>query len=230
LALSNRFGLARFSRPRTWLRAYDAFPISPAALAAAHAHRSRQDENPRPPTGEREPTGAGCRDQNLRLPSPRRAISLDIPFHRTVSYDQEEERITEVFVRENSGNEAWELVGRLLSLLLRSRVEPDRILKQLYRTRGQSTIVLNGQIFSSIAQALASTLESAEKHFASPTLPFPREEPGEENLTAELEEETEVPKAQGTACPMCARYTFVPSGGCKTCLNCGYSTCGGTSK
>ena len=150
--------------------------------------------------------------------------------YTTVSYDQEEARITEVFVRENSGNEAWELVGRLLSLLLRSRVEPDRILKQLYRTRGQSTIVLNGQIFSSIAQALASTLESAEKHFASPTLPFPREEPGEENLTAELEEETEVPKAQGTACPMCARYTFVPSGGCKTCLNCGYSTCGGTSK
>jgi ribonucleoside-diphosphate reductase alpha chain len=150
--------------------------------------------------------------------------------YTTVSYDPEEERITEVFVRENSGNEAWELVGRLLSLLLRSRVEPDRILKQLYRTRGQSTIVLNGQIFSSIAQALASTLESAEKHFASPTLPFPKEEPGEESLTDGLEDEGKVRKAQATSCPMCARYTLVPSGGCKTCLNCGYSTCGGTSK
>jgi ribonucleoside-diphosphate reductase alpha chain len=150
--------------------------------------------------------------------------------YTTVSYDPEEERITEVFVRENSGNEAWELVGRLLSLLLRSRVEPDRILKQLYRTRGQSTIVLNGQIFSSIAQALASTLESAEKHFASPTLPFPKEEPGEESLTDGLEDEGKIRKAQATACPMCARYTLVPSGGCKTCLNCGYSTCGGTSK
>ena len=48
-----------FSRPRTLLRAHDAFPISPAALAAARAQHTRQNQNPRQPTLELEPTGAG---------------------------------------------------------------------------------------------------------------------------------------------------------------------------
>lgn len=138
----------------------------------------------------------------------------------TVNYDTGARQITEVFVRESSGNEAWELIGRLLSLLLRARVPLQKILPQLYRTRGQNTIVLDQRILTSTAQAIARTLESAEEIFrssAAGTAALPAAAP-----------EPAVTSARARECPECGRAALYPSGGCLTCVRCGYSTCGGS--
>lgn len=140
----------------------------------------------------------------------------------TVNYDTEARQITEVFVRESSGNEAWELIGRLLSLLLRARVPLQKILPQLYRTRGQNTIVLDQRILTSTAQAIAHTLESAEEIFRSPdagTAALP--------VTSPAAPPAPTP-ARARECPECGREALYPSGGCLTCVRCGYSTCGGS--
>lgn len=149
----------------------------------------------------------------------------------TVNYDPQHKQIAEVFVRESSGNEAWELVGRLLSLLFRSCVPHEKIIPQLYRTRGQNTIILDGKILTSAAQAIAQTVERSEKFFRNPA------EADLENLNAAVDgkllRDTDSRRSIGgafaRACPECGRDTLYPAGGCLTCITCGYSTCGGTT-
>jgi ribonucleoside-diphosphate reductase alpha chain len=147
----------------------------------------------------------------------------------TVNFDSRLKQITEVFVRESSGNEAWELVGRLLSLLLRSGVALDKVLSQLYRTRGQNTIILDEKILSSVAQAIAQTIERADKLFRG------QSETGIGALEApvgvspsEVKVLQQSSAALARVCPECGRDTLFPAGGCLTCTTCGFSTCGGT--
>lgn len=145
----------------------------------------------------------------------------------TVNYELGSQQITEVFVRESSGNEAWELVGRLLSLLLRARVPMEKVLSQLYRTRGQNTIILDEKILTSVAQAIARTMERAEEVFrASPreTLAVPSTKPA----SAPDGYSEQSVSATARSCPDCGRETLYPAGGCLTCITCGYSTCGGS--
>jgi ribonucleoside-diphosphate reductase alpha chain len=145
----------------------------------------------------------------------------------TVNYDPDLKCILEVFIRENSGNEAWELTGRLLSLLLRSRIPIQKIQKQLNRTLGQSTIVLRGNILTSIAQAIAQVLEMAQEYFTQAVVPT------ETAATAEpkppIEEYTGPPVGEelDKICPQCGRYTLVRAEGCVRCLVCPYNKCGG---
>lgn len=153
----------------------------------------------------------------------------------TVNYSPEEKRIIEVFIRENSGNEAWELTGRLLSVLLRSRTSIKQVSKQLLRTRGQSTIVLDGQILTSVAQAIAVILEEAEKYFGQPVLPLNNPEPA---LEEETSEEIQIDQANEAKdrkrfldqnCPDCGGHTLYRTEGCIKCIRemCGYNKCGG---
>lgn len=145
----------------------------------------------------------------------------------TVNYDPGSRQITEVFVRESSGNEAWELIGRLLSLLLRARVPMEKILPQLYRTRGQNTIILDEKILTSVAQAIARTIERAEEIFkasAPEALAVPSAQP---DLSPDRDA-VQPAGARARSCPDCGRDTLYPAGGCLTCITCGYSTCGGS--
>lgn len=155
----------------------------------------------------------------------------------TVNYSPEEQRIVEVFVRENSGNEAWELAGRLLSVLLRSGTSTKQISKQLLRTRGQSTIVLDGQILTSVAQAIAVLLERADKYFSSPVLSLTENVPLDEmDVTIEgplTDPEKmsvrEMTKFLEQNCPDCGGRTLYRTEGCTKCIKdtCGYTKCGG---
>ncbi|MGH9447939.1 MAG: hypothetical protein ACRD3O_19785, partial [Terriglobia bacterium] len=142
----------------------------------------------------------------------------------TINYDLGSRQIAEVFVRESSGNEAWELVGRLLSLLLRARVPFEKILSQLYRTRGQNTIILDEKILTSVAQAIARTIERANEIFED-SAPASLEIPPASAPNGETERPV---GAAVRSCPECGRETLYPAGGCLTCITCGYSTCGGT--
>lgn len=145
----------------------------------------------------------------------------------TVNCDPRSRQITEIFVRESSGNEAWELVGRLLSLLLRARVPMDKILPQLYRTRGQNTIILDEKILTSVAQAIARTIERATEIFRAQT-PDATAIASTAPALASAGDGARPVGATGRGCPECGRETLFPAGGCLTCVTCGYSTCGGT--
>lgn len=145
----------------------------------------------------------------------------------TVNYDPVSRQITEIFVRESSGNEAWELVGRLLSLLLRARVPMEKILSQLYRTRGQNTIILDEKILTSVAQAIARTIERAADIFKAST-PEALAIPSIKSTSTPDGDSTSPVDVMARSCPECGRETFYPAGGCLTCTTCGYSTCGGT--
>ncbi len=149
----------------------------------------------------------------------------------TVNYDHQHQQIAEVFVRESSGNEAWELVGRLLSLLFRSCVPHEKILPQLYRTRGHNTIILDGKILTSAAQAIAQTIEHAERFFRNPTeaaFEDPNASAGG-RPSGDSDSGRSISTALARPCPECGRDTLYPAGGCLTCITCGYSTCGGTT-
>jgi ribonucleoside-diphosphate reductase alpha chain len=175
---------------------------------------------------------AGVANNFIVRPEFLRGITRKIrtPFgtvYVTVNYEPGSRQITEVFVRESSGNEAWELVGRLLSLLLRARVPVEKILSQLYRTRGQNTIILDEKILTSVAQAIARTMERSEEIFkasAPETLAVALTKPAS---TPDGHSEPPV-GAIARSCPDCGRETLYPAGGCLTCITCGYSTCGGT--
>ena len=146
----------------------------------------------------------------------------------TVNWSVEDNQVVEVFVRENSGNEAWELVGRLLSVLFRYGVPPKHIFKQLHRTRGQSTIVLDGQILSSVAQAIAVVLNQAEEYFSNPVLPLTM--PTVETEAGEVEfDSVTTNHLLPENCPDCGRQALHVSEGCIECINsnCGYNRCGG---
>jgi ribonucleoside-diphosphate reductase alpha chain len=140
----------------------------------------------------------------------------------TANYQDDNGRIIEVFLKENSGNEWTELAGRLISLLLRSNVPVKEIRQQLRRVGGQSAIWYNGKYFSSSVQLLDEVLfEQAAKYFASKAQGkvFKQElsDPGPEELE---------PLARGPRCPDCGAK-LVAVGGCFNCADpeCGYSKC-----
>lgn len=152
----------------------------------------------------------------------------------TVNYSPAEGRIVEVFIRENSGNEAWELTGRLLSVLLRSRTSLKQVSKQLLRTRGQSTIVLDGQILTSVAQAIAVVLEEADKYFSQPVLPYTNSPDDVDNsVDEEVVDATNETKDRkrflDQNCPECGGHTLYKTEGCTKCVSssCGFNRCGG---
>jgi ribonucleoside-diphosphate reductase alpha chain len=179
---------------------------------------------------ETVPPGAGYVTRPEFLQGLTRKIRT--PFgtvYVTVNFDSRLKQITEVFVRESSGNEAWELVGRLLSLLLRSGVALDKVLSQLYRTRGQNTIILDEKILSSVAQAIAQTIERADQLFRrqSETGVGALEAPAGMS-SSEVRVLQQSPAALARVCPECGRQTLFPAGGCLTCTTCGFSTCGGS--
>lgn len=93
-----------------------------------------------------------------------------------------------------------EAIGRLVSLALRSGVEPEQIIKQLKGISCQSPAWSRNEKITSCADAIARALEG------------------------ELGEEVEVTKGREGACPDCGgRVEFQE--GCLVCLSCGFSKC-----
>ncbi|MGQ9678198.1 MAG: vitamin B12-dependent ribonucleotide reductase [bacterium] len=93
-----------------------------------------------------------------------------------------------------------EAIGRLVSLALRSKVEPRQIVKQLKGISCQSPAWTKNEKITSCADAIARALEG------------------------ELGEEVEVAKGNEGACPDCGSRLEVQEG-CLVCSSCGFSKC-----
>ncbi len=96
-----------------------------------------------------------------------------------------------------------EAIGRLISLCLRSGIEPELIISQLKGIGGAEPIFYNGQMIQSIPDAIAKVLE---------------------RMLGEMEIESSEKDIGMERCPVCGWP--LPDEKCPTCPNCGWSKCG----
>lgn len=138
----------------------------------------------------------------------------------TVNYD--ETGICEVFT--NTGRAGGcpsqsEATARLVSVGMRSGIDPKKIIQQLKGIRCPSTIRQQGLGVTSCPDAIARALEKVLKATSAGDTA---------QVSVPLPENFEVTPAQAKLakfCPECGAK-LEHEGGCVTCRNCGYSKCG----
>jgi len=147
-----------------------------------------------------------------------------------VTINEDEQGIAEVFVQlgKSGGCAAsqTEAIGRLLSIALRSWVNPEALIRQLKGIRCPSIGFDNGEIVTSCADGVAKILDKYLKGEyrrikvdVSGIIPLTEftEEGG-------VEEKTRT-KLIGGVCPECGNILEYGEG-CMTCRMCGYTKCG----
>jgi ribonucleoside-diphosphate reductase alpha chain len=146
-----------------------------------------------------------------------------------VTINEDEHGIAEVFVQlgKSGGCAAsqTEAIGRLLSVALRSWINPEALIRQLKGIRCPSIGFDNGEIVTSCADGVAKVLEKYLKgeykkikvdlQGIKPLTEFVEEEEREEHKT----------KLIGGVCPECGNVLEYGEG-CMTCKMCGYTKCG----
>jgi ribonucleoside-diphosphate reductase alpha chain len=148
-----------------------------------------------------------------------------------VTVNEDENGLCEIFttIGKAGGNAAAqsEAISRLISLALRSGIEPREIVKQLKGISGPTPVWdgQGGQVLSTpdaIGKVLERYIEHREKHHASHQH---RAATKTANLPHAAAKETaqEPPRTQ-TTCPECGS-TVEHVSGCVVCYNCGWSKC-----
>ena len=180
--------------------------------------------------------GAEVLHEAARVPSihPRSRPDVTIGFtermkigcgklYITVNYD--DEGLVEVFT--NTGRHGGcpsqsEATSRLISMALRSGIEPMAIIEQLQGIRCPSTIRQNGMHATSCPDAISRAIAKVLKYKSS------NGDEAERFDAVMPEAEAEIPSGERDMmryCPECgAKVTH--EGGCVICRNCGYSKCG----
>jgi ribonucleoside-diphosphate reductase alpha chain len=141
-----------------------------------------------------------------------------------VTINEDEHGIAEVFVQlgKSGGCAAsqTEAIGRLISIALRSWVNPDAIIRQLKGIRCPSIGFEENEIVTSCADGVAKVLE---KYLRGEYAKIRVDLEGIRPLT-EFEERPKT-KMVGGVCPECGNVLEY-SEGCMTCRMCGYTKCG----
>jgi len=146
-----------------------------------------------------------------------------------VTINEDSEGIAEVFVQlgKSGGCSAsqTEAIGRLLSVALRSWINPEVLIKQLKGIRCPSIGFDNGEIITSCADGVAKVLE---KWLKGEYRRIKFEVEGIKPLTEfaeEIVEEEGKTKMIGGVCPECGNVLEYGEG-CATCRFCGFTKCG----
>ncbi|MDI9610636.1 MAG: vitamin B12-dependent ribonucleotide reductase [Archaeoglobaceae archaeon] len=146
-----------------------------------------------------------------------------------VTINEDSEGIAEVFVQlgKSGGCSAsqTEAIGRLLSVSLRSWINPEVLIKQLKGIRCPSIGFDNGEIITSCADGVAKVLE---KWLKGEYRKIKFEVEGIKPLTefaGEIVEEEGKTKMIGGVCPECGNVLEYGEG-CATCRFCGFTKCG----
>ncbi|MDW7990498.1 MAG: TSCPD domain-containing protein, partial [Archaeoglobaceae archaeon] len=142
--------------------------------------------------------------------------------------NEDSEGIAEVFVQlgKSGGCSAsqTEAIGRLLSISLRSWINPEVLIKQLKGIRCPSIGFDNGEIITSCADGVAKVLE---KWLKGEYKRIKFEVEGIKPLTEfaeEIVEEEGKTKMIGGVCPECGNVLEYGEG-CATCRFCGFTKC-----
>ncbi|WP_456478672.1 vitamin B12-dependent ribonucleotide reductase [Geoglobus ahangari] len=194
-------------------------------LSVKKTEKKKEDEKVRPPA-------------RYHRPRPRPRITKGTTVEtRTgcgslyVTINEDEYGIAEVFVQlgKSGGCAAsqTEAIGRLLSVALRSWVDPEALIRQLKGIRCPSVGFDNGEIITSCADGVAKVLEKHLKgEFRKIKLDVKGVKPLTE-FTGEEEEKQEQPRTRliGGMCPECGNILEYGEG-CMTCRMCGFTKCG----
>jgi ribonucleoside-diphosphate reductase alpha chain len=142
-----------------------------------------------------------------------------------VTINEDSEGIAEVFVQlgKSGGCAAsqTEAIGRLLSVALRSWVNPEVLVKQLKGIRCPSIGFDSGEVITSCADGVAKVLE---KWLKGEYRKIRFEVEGIKPLTEFAEEKEEGSKMIGGVCPECGNILEYGEG-CATCKFCGFTKC-----
>jgi ribonucleoside-diphosphate reductase alpha chain len=188
----------------------------------AEEEKKEREAKPRPPAKYIEPR-----------PRPRITTGRTIETRTGcgslyVTINEDEYGIAEVFVQlgKSGGCAAsqTEAMGRLLSIALRSWIDPEVLIRQLKNIRCPSPGFDNGEVITSCADGVAKVLE---KHLKGEYKKIRFEVEGIKPLTefAEGEEKEERTKQIGGVCPECGNVLEYGEG-CATCKFCGFTRCG----
>ena len=141
-----------------------------------------------------------------------------------ITVNEDENGLCEVFttIGKAGGTVAaqTEAISRLISLSLRSGVDPNSIISQLKGISGPNPTWEDGQLILSTPDAIGRALESFVDGEAVP-------ESGKKKAQFEIAEDTSTTptNTQGMYCKECDGHGIVDEGGCLICKDCGWSKC-----
>ena len=139
-----------------------------------------------------------------------------------ITVNEDENGLCEVFtaIGKAGGTVAaqTEAISRLISLALRSGVDPNSIINQLKGISGPNPTWEDGQLILSTPDAIGRALETFLDGEENPNL--------KNKVQFEIAEEpTQSKKANGIHCIDCDGHEVVNEGGCYICKDCGWSKC-----
>ena len=141
-----------------------------------------------------------------------------------ITINEDENGLCEVFttIGKAGGNAAAqsEAISRLISLSLRSGLDPNAIVRQLKGISGPNPTWEDGRLILSTPDAIGKALDDylKEKDSSNP------KEFNEDKVRITLANETPV-KNNLMKCSECDSQSLVNEGGCMTCHDCGWSKC-----
>ena len=140
-----------------------------------------------------------------------------------ITVNEDENGLCEVFttIGKAGGTVAaqTEAISRLISLSLRSGVDPNSIISQLKGISGPNPTWEDGQLILSTPDAIGRALESFVDGESVP-------ESSKKKAQFEIAEDTSTtPNTQGMYCKECDGHGIVDEGGCLICKDCGWSKC-----
>ena len=117
-----------------------------------------------------------------------------------------------------------EAISRLISLALRSGLDPNAIVRQLKGISGPNPTWEDGRLILStpdaIGKALDDYLQETNTNSQDATFYGKQEKP---RIT--LAQDNEDKKKKYMICPECHNHSVVNEAGCLTCRECGWSKC-----
>ncbi|MBI87226.1 MAG: ribonucleoside-diphosphate reductase, adenosylcobalamin-dependent [Candidatus Marinimicrobia bacterium] len=145
-----------------------------------------------------------------------------------ITINEDENGLCEVFttIGKAGGNAAAqsEAISRLISLSLRSGLDPKAIVRQLKGISGPNPTWEDGRLILSTPDAIGKALddyllEKGEQKVGD------TEKKNSDSPRITLAQETQQYTPEGMICGECQNYSVFNEGGCLTCKECGWSKC-----
>jgi len=144
-----------------------------------------------------------------------------------ITINEDENGLCEVFttIGKAGGNAAAqsEAISRLISLSLRSGLDPHAIVRQLKGISGPNPTWEDGRLILSTPDAIGKALDDYIKEREEMNIKGQSDQPLEKpliTLAQDHQEENEL-----IICTKCHNHSVVNEGGCLTCRECGWSKC-----
>ena len=152
-----------------------------------------------------------------------------------ITINEDEQGLCEVFttIGKAGGNAAAqsEAISRLISLALRSGVNPQSIVRQLKGISGPNPTWEDGRLILSTPDAIGKALDDYLHEKSQKTqedkaqLLITMDTGVDKKKSTKIDEDVSLSASQFMLCPSCDSRSVINEGGCLTCQSCGWSKC-----